>query len=263
MAKDKTAKSLDARIAAVLATNGEADRDALMALWQEAWDAIKMAETVIEAETPRLLDLSNDEPDKSRELIESSKLRIERLTKAILEIKPRVAALDQEAALEAWTAEAAVLRKEANDIYHETRKLYKPIVALLNDLFLKGRANATAFNDLKRRAPSGADTDFMPAFPYEDFWLKLQLPDWDNPHVTHPPRNRAPTDWEIMAANAIAQSSQVGMLSLGKVVTDEDKAEVARRAAKAEQDLKAEAERKRDAYYAAQKEAERRHRLGG
>ena len=54
------------------------------------------------------------------------------------------------------------------------------------------------------------------------------------------------------------------MLSLGKVVTPEDKAEIARREAKAEADLKAEAAKKRDAYHAsATGSRQAASRLGG
>ena len=59
MADNKT-KSLDAKIAHALSANGEAGCYLLVVLINKAIVAIDMARVVIEAETPRLLDLNNE-----------------------------------------------------------------------------------------------------------------------------------------------------------------------------------------------------------
>ena len=63
-------------------------------------------------------------------------------------------------------------------------QIYNRIVEQLNELYMRARANAAAFNDLFRRAPPGVDRWFSEAMPYPDFWLRLALPDWDDPRMT-------------------------------------------------------------------------------
>ena len=58
---DKT-RSLDARISEALKANGDADRDALVGLLDEAFDEITSLEEIIKVETPRVLDLTNPIP---------------------------------------------------------------------------------------------------------------------------------------------------------------------------------------------------------
>ena len=90
LAESGYTKTLDSRISAALSANGEASRDTLTALIAEANNSIRIANTVIETETPSLLDLDNDDPDRSRELIASNKLKIERLTLAIPQLQSRI-----------------------------------------------------------------------------------------------------------------------------------------------------------------------------
>ena len=92
---DKTPK-LDARIVQALAANGEANRDVLVALIDEATLSIDIARKVIEVEEPSLLYLENEDPDKSRELIASNKLKIERLNLALPQLQQRIDAIDAE-----------------------------------------------------------------------------------------------------------------------------------------------------------------------
>ena len=78
---DKTkTRSLDSTIASALSANGAASRDMLALLVSKAIAAIGEAQLVIDAETPKLHNIENDDPDATRQLIESNKLRVERLT---------------------------------------------------------------------------------------------------------------------------------------------------------------------------------------
>ena len=102
--------SLDTRIAKALNANGKAaDRDLLVALNNEAADEIDALRATIAAEEGRLLDITNETPDKSQEVIASARLRVERLTKVILEeLHPRIEAFDRTAcAVERAGREAA------------------------------------------------------------------------------------------------------------------------------------------------------------
>lgn len=269
MAETKTNnKSLDAKIAQALAANGTSDRDTLVDLIYKATEAIEMANIVITAETPRLLDLSNSDPDASRQLIESSKLRIERLTAAVPRLQQRVDQLDLATKQAAWVDEADVLRGEADDLFWELEQTYKPFVDQLNELFVKARANAGAFNELLRRAPSGVDRTFNEASPYEGFWLRLALPSWDDASITYPLRNKPSDPLVDIALQSAAFAKQLDAkyalmsgptwFEARKLEDEQLRAESARR----DEEQKAKAEQERASFHRALQEQDRRRRLG-
>ena len=101
---DKT-KTLDVRISAALDANGTADRDILVSLLDELFDEINSLEEIIKVETPRIMDLSNPDPDKSTTAVTSAKLKIERLKKAIPLLQARVDTIDAEIALAEYNTE--------------------------------------------------------------------------------------------------------------------------------------------------------------
>ena len=208
MAANKT-KTIDSRISDAINANGDADRAILTNLLDEAFDEITSLEEIIKTETPRVLDLSNIDPDKSTAAITSAKLRIERLRLAIPQLQSRIAAIDAEKALAEWTAEADRHRAESNSIFDELEKHYPPFLAKMMDIYLRARANAAAFNELKRKAPPGADTWFEYATPHNTFWSDLQLPSWTKAYVTYPPR-KSPADiaWEQQVAFTNAMVEQ-------------------------------------------------------
>ena len=263
---DKTLK-LDARIVQALAANGEASRDVLVALIDEATLSIDIARKVIETEEPSLLDLENETPDKSRELIASNKLKIERLTLALPQLQSRIDAIDCETALKTWDAEADRLREQSNKIFDELAKIYPGFLAKITDLFDRGKRNAAAFQSLLRHAPPGADTWFEPATPHSTFWIDLQLPSWTKPHVTFPLR-QTPEQiaWAQQVAFTNAMCAQTKAIEAKHAqmhspdwagAYDEIYKRKAEADAKAEQELKQKDLEARQNYYLSLQEAER------
>ena len=135
-------------------------------------------------------------------------LRIERLTKVILEeLHPRIDALDLAAKQSAWTAEANKLRDEdSDDLFWELEQVYKPIVEQLNELYLRARANAAAFNGLLRRAPPGRRPRVQRGNAVFGLLAPSSLPDWDDPRVTHPLRVREPNPLVVVSNALVAQA---------------------------------------------------------
>ena len=268
---NKTPK-LDARIVQALAANGEASRDALTALIDEAMLTIDIAHKVIETEEPALLDLENSDPDHSRELIASNKLKIERLTLAIPQLQQRIDALDAEQALAEWNTEADRLRSASNKIYDELEKLYPSFLAKIVDLFDRGKRNAAAFNAHLRHAPPGADTWFEAATPHSTFWQDITLPCWTKPYITFPFRQTAEDiAWQTQialtkaAVDAARMSEQKHAQLYSSSWHEVQKLEQERKAAEDEQaeaELKEKDAAARDQYYASLKEAERRRIYG-
>ena len=66
----------------------------LSALWQESLDAIWSAKTTIETETERSLDLSNSDPDTADDKIRKAQRTVDRLSRAIPQLKDRVEQID-------------------------------------------------------------------------------------------------------------------------------------------------------------------------
>ena len=155
--KTKTTKSLDAKITQALSANGAADRDTLANLINEATNAIEMAKVVIEAESPRFLDIANDTPDKSQELIASARLRVERLTKAITQLQARVDQIDHEAAVVKWKEDAKPCRRRATN-FGETWRTPTQSSDQSTNRYLASRSTAihAPSRPLRRRRPSGS-----------------------------------------------------------------------------------------------------------
>ena len=69
-------------------------------------------EATIAAEEPHLLDISYPDPDQAAAAITAARLRIARLSKAILqELHPRIDALDAAATRDAWTQSQCASRR--------------------------------------------------------------------------------------------------------------------------------------------------------
>ena len=120
-------KSLDARISQALQSNGNADRDALANLLDELFDELGELEELIKVETPRILDLSNPDPDASTTAVASAKLKIERLNLAIPQLQQRIAAIDAEKVLAEYNNETYRLRDKSNELYEKLEALYRPL----------------------------------------------------------------------------------------------------------------------------------------
>ena len=184
---DKT-KTLDVRISAALDANGTADRDILVSLLDESFDEINSLEEIIKVETPRIMDLSNPDPDKSTTAVTSAKLKIERLKKAIPLLQARVDTIDAEIALAEYNTETCRMRDKSDELYEKLEALYRPFVQEMLDLMVEIFANHVAFNEHKDRAPVGADTRYARIEPRSRFWDNMQLPSWTNVNLTYPPR---------------------------------------------------------------------------
>ncbi len=150
----KAEPSLDQRIAEVLADD-TADRDTLVALWQEACDAAVAAKAIIDAETPRILDLSNPDPSASDNAVRKARRTVERLTAATHQFAARVKKIDTAAYAVNWNAEADKVEAERDKLANELAKRYPAIVAELIELFTRIDANTAAISDLHGKAPSG------------------------------------------------------------------------------------------------------------
>ena len=243
-----------------------------VALLDESFDEIKSLDEIIKIETPRILDLSNPDPDASTTAVSSAKLRIERLNKALPLSQERIAAIDAETALKTWTEQADKLRNESDELYEELKQIYPPFLQQMMALFLKSKDNAAAFQLHLRRAPEGADTRFFPAMPFEEFWLNLRMPPWNNPGVVYPER-QSPEQiaWAQQVALTTAMVEQQKALDLkfaphgGQDWHEIQKIEQERQIAADEKFAAEQKERdqqSRDAHYQAVLENERRHVRG-
>ena len=140
------------------------------------------------------------------------------------------------------------------------------------DIFFRGRANAAAFYELKKRAPDGADLRFFGAMPYESFWMNLRLPSWNDPGVVYPER-QTPEQiaWQQqvnLVNEAVAQAKALDAKFApngGRDWHEVQKIEQERQIAADEKFAAEQKERdakSRDAHYKAVLENERRHVRG-
>lgn len=251
-------KSLDARIAKAISSNGTADRDKLAALCTEAAKAIEELQATISREEARVLDLDNLDPDKSTALIASSRIRIERYSKAIAELEPRIAVIDREAMVVAWVEQAERLQHQSDDLYRELTEIYPPFLQRLMDLHRRIAANDAAFSALCHRVPAEVDPSaFLRAAPYADFWRNMRMPSWNNPGLTYPERAK-PVD--PIAEIALASAAFAKRWDAKVPMTPEaHQAELDKK--EAEQKAKADADR--EAFYRSVAEADRRRMRGG
>ena len=273
----KSQPTLDARIAAAL-TDEQADRNLLIALWDEALAAIKAAKATIETETARALDITNDDPDASDRAVRTAQRTIDRLTQAIPRLQQRVAELDTANYLAAWHAEADKLKVERDILAAELRELYAPFVEKITALYARIDANTRAISDLHGRAPAGEPRRLADAeqsarglqFSAETPPLRdnLRLPDWLRSRDIAYPRSQLETlrrDSSLMTANLVRaiEAKQAGLYgpdwaAARALVDEQQRAEFARRdAALAAEE--AEAKRK---FEQSLVEADRRRRTG-
>ena len=273
-------QTLDSRISSALSASGEADRGTLVALHNEALDAIEAAQSVIEAETPRLHDLSNETPDKSLQLIESNKLRIERYNKAIDELGPRIDAIDRATTLAEWTEEHNKLQDKTAALADEFRAKYPTLRAELIYLFLRLDDNRAAIDNLCRKRPPGGPHELVEAeliarglsmFTIHQPRLRdsLRLPAFADPFNIFPRDEYA----ELMRATALQTSEMVRAMELRRAATgmysgdwwQAQKLAAAQQEAeneKREAELAAKADQERQNYYASLQEADRKRIRG-
>ena len=147
-------KTLDEMLAEALADEN-AKRDVLINLWQQALDTIEVAKETIATESERVLDLQNADPDKSDKAVRTAQRTVERLTKAVHEIKCKVSQIDAVNYSKAWHERADQLASERNTLADELVKLYPDFVKQLADLYARIDENAAAISDLHSRAPRG------------------------------------------------------------------------------------------------------------
>ena len=238
--KQRYKPSVEARIAKALAANGSANHAQLVELWDEAADKIDELTATIAAEEPKLLDLENEEPEKSQQIIQSNKLRIKRLTKAIAELRPRVEALDREATANKWLEEAVKLQADADILREQLCDTYIVLCTQTVETWLQVDANARAIQRHRERRPSGVHYSLIDA-DNPRLRNKLRLPLWYEPDRLLFPKDEN-------------QEMQAAMANITPVATfvpayaSMEEREQAERA-KYEAEAKAEDQRKRDEYY--------------
>ena len=122
MAKDsKTPKSLDARIAAVLSANGEADRSTLTSLLNEATEALAAAEETVRIETERILEITNPDPEEADAKVRVAERTVKRLTAAIPRLNERLEQIGRADVIATWNADHERLRTETEALAAEFR----------------------------------------------------------------------------------------------------------------------------------------------
>ena len=198
--------------------------------------------------------------------------QIERLNLAIPLLQSRIDAIDAEKALADCNEEADKHRAESDKIYEELKQTYPPFLKHMIDIYYRARANAAAFNELKKRAPDGADVKFFPAMPYEDFWLNLRLPSWNNSNVVYPERQtpeQIAWSQQVNFVNAmVAQTKAIEQKHAQLYSSDWAAVHQEIHKQQAAENEKAEAEQKekdaaaRDNYYRAIAEGERKRMRG-
>ena len=248
--------TLDSRIAHALKNGAAADRDTLFELNNAAADEVDALRATIAAEEPKLLDIGSPDPDKTQATIAAAKLRIERLTKVILEeLQPRVRALDAAANLAEWNATADRLQAESDKLWVELETAYATVCEQLVDVWKRVDANAAAISAAHRRRPSGVMRHITGA-DHPQLRANLRLPCWDAPDRIVFPRDEA---WAFQANLANMMVAQAKAFDAKMLISpDQQRSEDDKR----EAEMKARAIAERDAYFKAQLEAERKHMRG-
>lgn len=145
--------SLDKRVAAALADT-DITKNELIALVDEANAAIKAAEQTIQVESERELDLQNDDPDKSDELIRKSKRLVARFTKAIPELAKKIDKITAAEYSAKWHDAFDRIEAERDNLARELATLYPSFVQNIIDLFNRIDACDAKIGQLARAAPS-------------------------------------------------------------------------------------------------------------
>jgi hypothetical protein len=234
---------------------------------------------VIEAETPRLHDLSNTDPDASLDLINRSKLRVERLEIAIPKLRNRIKAIELFEYTQAWHASIdAVKARESKSC--ERLKHYPKFVAWLQDEFTEIDAINAEIAQLHARAPAGEDRrlldpellargldHFDAAHP--PLRENLKLPKWDRSSETaFPPDPAAELNRRAAQMNAAlakrmadrdALTTGANWAAGRDLAVQQEEAEHAKRDA----ELKAKETADKATFEQRLQEAERRRLVGG
>lgn len=222
----------------------------------------------IAAEEGRLLDITNETPDKSQEVIASARLRVERLTKVILEeLHPRIEAFDRTAAVAQWNEQAEKLQAESDELWAELETAYAALCSQLIDVWQRIDRNAAAISEARCRRPSGADRHLVGA-DHPRLRDRLRLPFWDEPERIRFPKDQA---WELQVAMTNAMVDQAKALeqkhalmysdnwwAAKQLEAEQQRAENEKR----EAEMKAKAIADREAYHRSVQEQERRRMRG-
>ena len=258
---------MDAKIAQALSANGSADCTALVALISDATAAIEMAQCVVDAETPRIHDLSNDSPNEFVALIDSSQLHISRLSAALPQLQQRIATLDAAAALIRWNAAADQLQAQSNELWSELTETYASSVTRLIDIWNRVDRNTAAIHAAHRQRPPGVQRELIGA-DHPALRANLRLPHWDAPDRIAFPRDEAQafqlamSDMMVAHAKALdakmALTSGPGWFEGQRLAAEQIRAESDER----EQEMREKAAADREAYHRALLELERRKVTG-
>lgn len=244
----KTPVTLDAKISVALADK-TASRETLVSLWQEALDTIEKERESAAAESKRVYDLSNADPDMSEDRARRAQRTIDRLSHAIPLLKQRVTVLDAEAYAKTWHAEVDKIKIERDALADELAALYPTFVAKIADLFARIDQNTAAISDLHGKAFAGeerrlADAEQMArnvaAYTAEQPRLRenLRLPDWERPRDIAYPAPPAVNPYAAHMQTIIAEIARKEALTSGpnwheakKLEDEATRAEIAKREA--------------------------------
>jgi len=269
--------TLDSRIAAALAAHGKANKDDLAALVAEAEQAVAAARDTIATEGERALDIANDDPDRSHDLIRKAELRIARLDKALPLLRTRIRTIDETEHARAWHKAADRIEGERDALAAELRELYPDFVEQLADLYSRIDALDGAIARLHSAAPRGETRRLVgaepqardiPGFCAAQPGLRehLKLPDWSEPsRIAYPPEpGLNPLAGAMVAAAGAFERKHSGLYSSDwhaaqKLAAEQARAESAR-LAEIEAREAAEAKRK---FEQAVLEQDKRARTGG
>ena len=269
--------TLDARLAAALSANGEADKGTLVALVTEAESAIAAAQETIEIESERLVDIGNPDPEASDAAIRKAERTVARLDKAVQLLKARIRQLDEATYSRDWHKAADKLEAIRDAIAAELVELYPSVVEKLVDLFGRIDTVDAAINRLhgqaqfgERRRVIGAEqrarglTAYSAAEP--PLRDRLQLPDWSETHrvafPVPPPLN--PFAAAMVGAVQALERKSAGLYSADWAAAEKFADEQARQEAarRAEIEAREQAESKKR-FEQAVLEDDRRARTGG
>jgi len=167
---------MSSKLAIALAANGSTGKNDLVALVSEVEATLLAARETIALEEDRILDLANETPDRSRDLISKSQLVIERLSKGLVALNERIQQIDAAEYARSWNEQADELEAQQDrlaqrwiDLYwgfiEQFPKLYAEIDALdkriaeHNGKAPRGRSRRVIETELRARNLKGYDAD--------------------------------------------------------------------------------------------------------
>ena len=154
MTKDR--RTVDVRIASALALNGEGKASAISDLIVEIEDTL-LPQTIkaFEAERVRLLNPTNPTPDKSKAMLTTLELELERLRAAVPALQQRYRQLTAQEHSVEWNADYALVEKERDQLAAELIALYPTMVKKFVDLFKCIAACDKNVDTINSTAPTG------------------------------------------------------------------------------------------------------------